>query len=447
MESTAPGTQRPRVVVIGAGFGGLSVVRGLARAPVDVLLIDRTNYHAFWPLLYQVATAGLEPQQIAQPVRAILRRIPNARFRVATAQSVDLARQVVISDIGALPYDELIVSAGSATNYFGLKHIETESYGLKEIPEALALRNHIITSFEHAAVESDPDRLRRLLTFVVVGGGPTGVELAGAISELIRHVMHKDYPGLDFSHVRVLLLEMLDRLLPAFPENLARKAQRRLEKLDVEVLLGAQVADLQNEVLHLKDGTEIPARTVVWAAGVQGAALAEALGLELKRGLRVPVTPELQLPQYPNVWVLGDMAYLEGPDGRPYPQLAAVAMQQGRLVADNLRCKLRGQPLRPFHYVDKGSMATVGRNFAVARIWGINWSGFIAWLLWLGVHLLYLAGLRNRALVLLNWAYNYVTYDRAARAVIAPAVHPHAAEEPATVSAQPESELLTRTED
>ena len=424
-----PGTgPRPRIVVVGAGFGGLEVVRKLAREPVDLLLIDRNNYTTFWPLMYQVATSGLEPQVIVKPIRSIIRRTPNVRFLLATAERIDLEEQVVVTDRATIPYDEVAVAVGSRDNFFGLEQIEAAAFGFKALPEALAIRNHIISLFEEAATETDPDRLRRLLTFVVVGGGPTGVELAGAFAELIRHVMRKDYPGLDFSHVKVVLIEMLDLLLPAFPRSLGEKAQRMLLRLGVEVRLGTSVSGFENDKLQLKGGSELPTRTVVWAAGVQGAPLGTTLGVELERGARVPVTPELHLPRHPNVWVLGDLAYLQGPDGKPYPQLATVAMQQGRLVGDNIRRKLRRERLQPFRYVDKGSMATVGRRFAVARIWGINWSGSIAWLLWLAVHLLYLVGIRNRLLALVNWTYSYLTYDRAARSVItvgrAPQVEP-----------------------
>ena len=436
MQRSSQTGQRPRVVVVGAGFGGIAVARSLGRTPVDVLLVDRNNYHAFWPLLYQVASAALEPQQIAYPVRAILRDHPNVRFRIAEVEGVDFERQEVVTGDGVLPYDELVIAAGSTNNFFGLDEVEEHAFGFKELPEALAVRNHIIMCFERAAVESDPAQLDRLLTFVVVGGGPTGVELAGAIAELNRHVMRRDYPHLDFAHVRVMLIEMMDRVLPSFPEALARRARASLDRLGVDVRLGTSVADFQNHTLRLKDGTEIPTRTVIWAAGIQGAPLGERLGVPLQRGGRVPVTSELHLPDHPNVWVIGDLAYLEGPGGKPYPQLATVALQQGRHVARNIRRKLPGLPLRPFRYLDKGSMATVGRRFAVAHIWGTNWSGTIAWLLWLVVHLLYLAGFRNRVLVLVNWAYNYFTYDRAARSIVRAWQAPRAEESSAVAAAQ-----------
>ena len=432
--------QRPRVVIIGAGFGGITVARGLANAPVDVLVIDRNNYHGFWPLLYQVATAGLEPQQIAQPVRAIIRRNPNMTFRLATVTSVDRARHMVITEHGEFPYDELVVSAGSATNFFGLEQVQAGSFELKDLPNALAIRNHLLVQFEQAVAERDSERQRRMLTFVVVGGGPTGVEMAGAITELIRHVLRKDFPTLDFANVRVVLIEAADRVLLAFAPSLSRKAERKLTKLGVEIRHSTSVVGYEHHQLQFKDGTTLPTETVIWAAGIQGAALGAELGVELQRGARVPVTPELHLADDLAVWVIGDLAYLPGPDGKPFPQLATVAMQQGRLVARNLLYKLRGEPLRPFRYIDKGSMATVGRRSAVAQIWGLRFSGALAWWLWLGVHLFYLIGFRNRVLVLINWAFNYFTFDRGARALVHVGPPPAVNEpNPTTDAAEPET--------
>lgn len=424
--------QLPRVVIIGAGFGGLEAARKLANAPVEVLLLDRNNYHGFWPLLYQVATSGLEPQQIAQPVRAVLRRARNTTFRMATVQHIDRAQQTVITDRGTFPYDHLVVAAGSTTNFYGLEQIREHGFELKDLPDALAIRNHVIASFEQAVAEADPERVRRLLTFVVVGGGPTGVEMSGAIAELIRHVLLKDYPGITLQQVRVILLEAADRLLLAFPPKLAAKAQRRLEKMGVEVRLNANVVGYEQHRMQLKDGTPLDTDTVIWAAGVQASPLGAALDVPLQRGGRVSVTPELRLPDDPHVWVIGDLAYLTTPDGKPVPQLATAALQMGRTAARNILATIQSTPLQPFRYRDKGSMATVGRRAAVARIWGLSWSGPIAWLLWLAVHLWYLIGFRNRVLVLVNWAYNYFTYDRGSRALVhaAPDPTPLAVEEP-----------------
>lgn len=410
--------KRPRVVIIGGGFAGIQAARRFKNAPVDVLVLDRNNYHGFWPLLYQVASAALEPQQIAYPIRGIIRNIPNIRFQLGDVQGFDFERKHVITDTGEVEYDELIVAGGSANNFFGNTSVEQHAFGFKDLPEALALRNHLIMAFEHAVTETDPERRRALLTFVAIGGGPTGVELAGALAELRQHVMRRDYPQLDMSEVRVILVEMMDRLLLAFPPELGKKAEHDLLSMGVEVRLNTGVTGYEDEVLSFRDGSTLTAHTVIWSAGVQGAELAEAFGVELQRGRRVPVDQELRLPQHPHVWVVGDIAYLEAPNGKPYPQVATVAMQQGRHVAENVMRTLRGQQPRPFRYIDKGSLATIGRSRAVARVWGMNWTGVIAWWLWLVVHILYLVGFRNRVTVFINWAYNYFTYDRAARSVI-----------------------------
>ncbi|PLS79464.1 MAG: FAD-dependent oxidoreductase [Chloroflexi bacterium] len=430
---------RPRVIIIGGGFGGLQAARSLAHAPVDVLLIDRNNYHGFWPLLYQVATAGIEPEQIAAPIRAIIRRMPNIKFMMAVVESVDRQRREVHTDRGVFPYDQLIVAPGSATNFFGLHNVQEQSIELKDLPDALALRNHIIAKFEQAVSEPDPDRRQQLLTFVVVGGGPTGVELSGAIAELIGYVLRKDYPTLDPRAMRIVLVEAADRILLAFPPTLSRRAQRKLETFGVDIRLNTSVVDYVDEALLLKDGTSLATQTLIWAAGIQGAPLGATLTPSLQRGGRVAVTPELHLPDDPQVWVIGDLAYLTGADGKPYPQLATVAMQQGRLVAKNVLRQLQNLPLQRFRYIDKGSMATVGRRSAVARIWGLNWSGPIAWFLWLAVHLFYVIGFRNRVLVLINWAYNYFTYDRGSRALIGGAPLPAVNKPSITGAAEPAS--------
>jgi len=418
MDETRLRRNRPRVVIIGAGFGGLEAARRLAKQPVDVLLIDRNNYHGFWPLLYQVATAELDASHIAQPVRKILRDAPNLDFRLATVTAIDREQRRVITDRASYEYDQLIVAAGSTSNFFGLDEIQTAGFDLKDLPEAIGLRNHILQCFERAVDEKDPEQLRRRLTFVIVGGGPTGVEVAGALAEMLRFVMRQDFPTIDFAHVRVVLVEMADRVLLPFPPALSRKAQRTLEELGVELRFGASVVGYADHTLRFKDGSELPTETVIWAAGVKGAPLGAALGVALQRGGRVPVTATLQLPDDPRVWVIGDLAYLEAPGGKPYPQLATVAMQQGRLVARNILRQLKHQPPRPFRYTDKGSMATIGRNSAVAQIRGLTASGFLAWLLWLVVHIYYLIGFRNRLLVLVSWAYNYLTYERSSRAIL-----------------------------
>ena len=417
-QTTSTTSPRPRIVIIGAGFGGLQAARKFVDQPVDILLIDRNNYHGFWPLLYQVATAELDASHIAQPVRQLLRDAPNIHFELANVQSVDRANRRVITNRGDIPYDHLIVAAGSVSNYFGLTQIEEYGYDLKDLPEAIALRNQILACFELASSEKDPARIQKLLSFVIVGGGPTGVELAGSISEMIHHVLRKDFPNVDFSIVRVVLIEMADRVLLPFKPALSKKAQRSLAKMGVDMRFNTSVVGYDNGELRFKDGTTLPANTVIWAAGIKGNPVGGTLGVPLQRGGRVQVTPELHLPDDPNVWVIGDLSYLEVSDKKPYPQLATVAMQEGRFVAANIMRAIQKQPLQPFRYVDKGSMATVGRHSAVAQAFGINWSGPIAWFLWLIVHVYYLIGFRNRLMVLFSWAYNYLTYDRSTRAIL-----------------------------
>lgn len=414
----AAGGGRTRVVIVGAGFGGLEAARRLADHPVEITVLDKNNYHGFWPLLYQVATAELDASHIAQPVRQLIRDKPNVRFNVGTVRAIDRERRLVVTDRKSYPYDELIVAAGSVSNFFGLDAIQAHGFDLKDLPETIALRNQLLGCFERAAEEEDPERRRRLLTFAIVGGGPTGVELAGAIAEMVQHVLRKDFPEVDFGQVRIVLVEMADRLLLPFKPSLAKKAQRFLARMGVEFRFNTGVVGYERGELRFKDGSSLAADTVIWAAGVQGSPVGKALGVPLQRGGRVQVLPTLQLPESPNVWVVGDLAYLEGPGGKPYPQLATVAMQQGRWLAANLVRKLRGEPLRPFRYTDKGSMATVGRHSAVAHAFGMNWSGPIAWVIWLVVHVYYLIGFRNRLMVLFSWAYNYFTYDRSTRAIL-----------------------------
>lgn len=423
-------TGRPRVVVVGAGFGGLNVARTLANSEVDVLLLDRNNYHGFWPLLYQVATAGLEPESVAYPVRAILRKYRNADFRMAEVLGVDFERKQVLTDGGAVDYDYLVLAAGSANNYFGNNELAERTLGMKDVDEAEHLRNHVLTCFEHAAREEDPERRQALLTFAIIGGGPTGVELAGAFAELIRHVLRKDYPMLNVSEARVVLIEAQDKILISFPASLQRRALRRLQQMGVEVRLNSPVADVADEKVHFKDGSVLPAATVIWAAGVRAAKLADTLGVEQGRGARVQVAPTLNLPDRPEVFVIGDMAYLEGyKPGVAYPMVAQVAIQMGKQAGKNILAQVRGQGMRPFKYFDPGQMATIGRSAAVFDAFGIRLSGFIAWLGWLFIHLMYLVGFRNRVVVLANWFYNYVTYDRGVRLIVGPKPAPRQAPE------------------
>ncbi|GIW32533.1 MAG: pyridine nucleotide-disulfide oxidoreductase [Meiothermus sp.] len=401
------------VVVLGAGFAGLHAVRELSREPgVRVTLVDRNNYHLFQPLLYQVATAGLEAPQIAFPIRAFLRKHRNARFLLGSAEGVDPRARVLWVEGRPIAYDYLIVGTGARTNDFGLPGVARYGYGLKNLDDAMKIRDRILSACEEAVRTPDPARRKALLTFVVVGGGPTGVELAGALGELRRHVVSRDYPDLDLSEFRVVLIEAGPRLLEAFAPSSAQYAQRFLEKLGVELMLGEQVVEVTPDAVRLRSGLNLPCFTVLWSAGVTGQVLP---GLTPARGNRIATAPELYVPDYPSIYVVGDLNYLEYRDGRPHPQVAPVAMQQGALAARNILRELHGQEKRPFKYKEKGSMATLGRSHAIAEIGRLKMRGFLAWGAWLAVHLYYLIGSRNRMMVLSNWAYSYFTYDYAVR--------------------------------
>jgi NADH dehydrogenase len=407
-----------RIIIIGVGFGGLRAAQALRGQGFDVLLLDRQNYHLFQPLLYQVATAGLEQEAIAYPIRAIIRRWRGVRFRQTEVTKIDFTQRQVITRAGALSYDYLVIAAGSATNFFGMDSVRQHSYDLKQLNDAVALRNHILTMFERAAQESDADKRKALLTFVIVGGGPTGVEFAGALSELVRHVLRLDYPELRVAEVRIILAEAAPSLLLAMPEPLQRYTQRRLQNMGVEVMLNTSVTGAAEGIVQLKDGATIAAHTLFWSAGVRVAPLADTFDANVPRarGGRIVVQPELNLAAQPEVFVIGDLAYLEQ-DGKPLPLMAPVAMQQGTYVGQLIARRERGQPIKPFRYVDKGAMATIGRGAAVAQTFGLKLSGFIAWVAWLGLHLLYLIGFRNRLVVLLNWAYDYFLFERQIRLI------------------------------
>jgi NADH dehydrogenase len=409
---------RPCVVVVGAGFGGLATARALDDAPFDVVLVDRENYHAFLPLLYQVATSGLSAQDVTHPVRSIVRKLPNVRFRMGEVTGVDLPGRAVTTDDGArLPYDALVVAAGSHTEYFGNESAAALGFPLHHVEDAMALRNHVLLCLECAAQSEDPAEREALLGFVVVGGGPTGVELAGMLAEMRRHVVPRDFPGLA-SAMRVTLVEGRDRLLGAFPEPLTRRALEQVCELGVEVRLGALVEEVERDGVRLRGGEQLRARTVAWAAGIRGAALGARLGVTLGRGARVPVLPTLQLDGHPEVYVIGDMALVQG--GETLPQVAQVAMQQGRCAARNIvRARVARAP-QAFVYRDPGSMATIGRNRAVAWVFGLRLAGRLAWWMWLVAHIVFLAGFRNRVVVFVNWVYSYFTYDLGLRSIVGP---------------------------
>lgn len=408
---------RPHVAIVGAGFGGLTTAQALATAPVRVTLVDRTNHHTFQPLLYQVAMAGLSPADIAQPIRAIVARQTNATVLMAQASRVDLATRVLtLDDGGSLRWDFLVVACGAETSYFGHEGWRSAAPGLKSIEDAIDIRQRVLLAFELAEREPDPDRRRELLSFVVIGGGPTGVELAGALAELARFALAKDFRAIDPSAARVLLVEAGPRILSSFPDDLARSAMSQLQEIGVEVRAGSRVTALEAGQVRL--GSEsIRCSLVLWAAGVRANPLTETLGVALDGSGRVLVRGDLTVPGHPDAFVIGDAARLDGPDGRPLPGVSPVAMQQARAVARSIRRALVGKTAVPFSYLDKGSMATIGRSRAVAQVRGMHLSGLVAWLAWLLVHIFYLIGFKNRLVVLIVWAWSYVTYRRGARLI------------------------------
>lgn len=410
----------PHVVIVGGGFAGLNAARRLAHRDVRVTLVDRRNHHLFQPLLYQVASAVLSPADIAMPLRSILRDAPRVRVLLAEAQAVDPAARRVALDAGdALAYDALIVAAGARHSYFGHDEWETLAPGLKTLEDALEIRRRLLLAFEAAERAEDGAERAALLTFVIVGGGPTGVELAGAFAEIARHTIARDFRAIDPTHARVILLEGGPRLLASFPADLAATAARSLARLGVEVRTSAQVTRITHDAVWI-GGEQIRSRAVVWAAGVEGAALGRSLGVPTDRAGRVTVEPDLSVPGHPEIFVAGDLAAFPLSAGEMLPGLAPVAMQQGRAAADNAWRRLRGEPTVPFRYRDRGSMATIGRAAAVAAIGRLHLTGLLAWLAWLGVHIVYLIGFRNRFLVLVQWAWAYVTWQRGARLITGP---------------------------
>lgn len=426
---TATGADVPHVVVIGAGFGGLTVARRLARAarrqPLRVTVVDRHNHHTFQPLLYQVATSGLQPQDVGHPLRPILarrrRRTPaGVNVRLAEATRIDRDRHAVLLDDGStLGYDRLIIAAGGETNDFGVPGVEEHTFSLKSVRDAIELRDHILRRFEAATTAAGDDR-RALLTFVITGGGPTGVELAGALAELVDHVLLPDHPNIDRREVSIVLLEMADRLLGGFRDRSSRYAERELRERGVDIQLGATVAAIDPDGVRLANGARLRAGTVVWVAGIRPVSLAATVGSPQTPDGRLVVDDMLRLPDDPDVHVVGDMAAVENEDGHLLPQLAPVAIQQGRHVARQLALRLEGRrPRQAFRFRDKGTMATMGRGDAVAELPFGGWvGGTPGWLAWLALHLLYLIGFRNRVAVLFSWVWNYLTYDRSSRLIL-----------------------------
>ena len=406
----------PRVVIVGGGFGGLYAARALAKAPVEVTVVDRTNHHVFQPLLYQVATASLSPSQIAYPIRGVLRNQKNTRVLLAEVVGVDPARRVVQLADGELAYDYLILAAGARHSYFGHPEWEPLAPGLKTLDDALDVRGRVLLAFERAERESDPERRRALLTFVVVGGGPTGVELAGAIGEIACKVMARDFRTIDTRDAQTILVEAGPRILPAFPADLSEKAEGSLERLCVEVRTGQAVTRMEDGVVWLGDD-RIPTGTVLWAAGVEPSPLARSLGVPLDRAGRVVVNADLTIPGPPEVFVIGDLAACKDASGKPLPGLAPVAIQQGEYAARAVVRATRGGALPPFRYRERGTMATIGRAAAVVDLGRLRFSGYPAWLVWCFIHILWLIGFRNRFLVMIEWAWAYLRFERSARLI------------------------------
>jgi NADH dehydrogenase len=417
-------SNRPRVVIIGGGFGGLSAARQLKNAPVDVTLLDRCNYHLFQPLLYQVATGALSPANIAAPLRHVLKNQRNTKVLLAEATRIDAAnRRVILSD-GVVEYDTLIVATGASHQYFGHDEWERFAPGLKTIEDATDMRSRILLAFEAAERESDPEKLHAWMTFVIVGAGPTGAELAGALGEIANDTLRRDFRNINPSEARILLVEGTGRVLPTYPEKLSKAAHEMLARLGVIVRTGAMVTDITHGSVTIREGDrteKIPTRTVLWAAGVLASPLSRILaaevGAHLDKSGRVVVEPDLTIAGHPEIFVIGDLANFSHQGGKPLPGVAQPAIQAGHYVGKTIERRLLGEKIKPFHYVDKGNLATIGRAAAVADLNWLRLSGWPAWMIWIFIHLLYIVQFQNRLLVLLQWAWLYITYDRSARLI------------------------------
>lgn len=418
-----PQSDLPRIVVVGGGFGGLRFIKNIDTRQFQVVLLDRYNYHTFQPLLYQVATAGLEPDSIAGPLRKSFHKKKNFYFRLATVSRINPEANEIETNIGKLNYDRLVLACGSLTNFFGNDEFETKSFPLKQIPHALNLRSQILQNFEKAVLKTDENEMQRLMNYVIVGGGPTGVEVAGALGELKKHVLPKDFPELNLNKMQIYLVEGQERLLGAMSEYSGKKAFDYLKKFDVNIYVGKIVKSFDGETVTLNDGMQIPSETLVWAAGVKGNAIA-GLTLDVTPDQRFKVDEYCRVRDFENIYAIGDLASMsteEFPKG--HPMLAPVAIQQGALLARNLNGLKKSRPWKAFNYVDKGTMATVGRNKAVTELLGkFKFGGFMAWLTWMFVHLLLIVEFRNKIVIFGNWLWNYFTYDRGTRLIIRPFV-------------------------
>ncbi len=410
-------TNLPHIIIIGAGFAGLETARGLANARVRITLIDKNNHHLFQPLLYQVAIAGLLPSQIAQPVRTIFRKQKNLTFQMGEVSTINFDEKYVKLNGSVIAYDYLVLAVGGRTNFFGFDAIEKNGFQLKDLDTAVKTRNQLLSMFEQASHEADAEKRKAMLTFVIVGGGPTGVETAGALAELITHVMKKDYPRLNLSDASVVLLEAGASLISFYPAELRQATAKILKKKNVNIRLNSKLESYNGQYVKLSDGSQIETQTVIWTAGVKATEVVDGLSVDKASGGRIRIEPTLQLPQHPETFVIGDASFLLDDNGQPLPMISTVAIQQGVFTAKNILALMNGEQPGHFHYKDPGLLATIGRNAAVARIFGISFSGFIAWVIWVFLHIYRIIGFRNRIIVLFNWAWDYFFYDNQVRLI------------------------------
>lgn len=421
MPANLPKTPPPRIVIVGGGFGGINLAQKLKNADAQVVMVDRNNFHNFQPLMYQVATAGLEVSSIAFPLRKLLRKINNFYFRMTEVTAVLPKENCIMTTIGPIAYDYLVIATGTRTNYFNMKDVEVHSMPLKSIAQSIGMRNYILQSFEQLLLTDDAEEKKRLMTFVIAGAGPTGVEMAGALSELRKKVLPRDYPELDFSQMRIMIVDPGPRVLATMSEEASVKAKEFLEDFGVEIHLGVGISSFDGQTAKLSNEQLVPTRNLIWAAGVTGD-LMDGFDKELvAKGNRIKVDEYNRVLGYENIFVIGDIAYLETkefPQG--LPGLAQVAIQQGKHLGKNLKRLLKGKELKPFKYTDKGSLATIGRNHAVADLPWMKTQGFFAWVIWLFVHLLFLIGFRNKLAVVIDWFWNYISWDRRVRLIIKP---------------------------
>lgn len=409
--------KQKKVVIIGAGFGGLWVAKTLANTGFHVTIIDKNNYHTFLPLLYQVSAAEVAPEQIASPVRNIVRKHNNIQFIRGAVSKIQYSTKTVLCLGQEIPFDYLIVSAGSENNYFNIPGVARYAFPLKTLDDAMVLRNHILTCFERASFVNDEKQRKRLLTVVIVGGGPTGVEFAGALAELIAGPLKKDFPELQHEEITVYLIEASDRLIGMYPEKLGDYTCKQLQKKGVKVVLNAAVTSIDATGVHLNNGSIIPTETVVWTAGVKGELIANDLNVKTMPNGRVIVDEYCRVPGYDDLFIIGDLACFMH-NGKPLPMIAPVAMQQGRYVGKHLLQKLKGKTPKPFRYRDKGGMVAIGRNKAIAQIAGLHVKGYIAWILWIFIHILYLIGFKNKIFVMINWVYSYIFFEKSVRLIL-----------------------------